>query len=48
MKLLKDYDHSIHPGKVNIIVDALNRESADSLAHISTEMRPIIKELYRH
>ena len=46
MKLLKDYDHSIHPGKVNIIVDALNRKSADSLAHISTEMRPIIKELH--
>ena len=47
MELLKDYDCSIlyHPGKENV-VDALNRKSAGSLAHISIERRPIIKELH--
>ena len=46
MELLKDYDCSIlyHPGKANV-ADALNRKSAGSLAHISTERISIIKEL---
>ena len=44
MELLKDYDYSIldHPGKANVVVDALSRKSVGSLAHISTESRPII------
>ena len=48
MELLKDYDCSIlyHPGKANVVADALSRKSAGSLAHISTERRPIIKELH--
>ena len=48
MQLLKDYDCSIlyHPGKANVVADALNRKSAGSLAHISIERRPIIKELH--
>ena len=48
MKLLKDYDCSIiyHPGKANVVVDALSRKSAGSLAHISIERRPITKELH--
>ena len=37
MKLLKDYDCSIHLGKANVVADALNRKSAENLAHISTE-----------
>ena len=39
MELLKDYDCSIlyHSGKANVVADALNRKSAGSLAHISTE-----------
>ena len=42
MELLKDYDCSIlyHPGKANVVVDALSRKSVDSLAHISR------KEIY--
>ena len=32
--------------KQNVVVDALNRKSTGSLAHISTERRPIIKELH--
>ena len=48
MELLKDYDCSIlyHLGKANVVADALSRKSAGSLAHISTERRPIIKELH--
>ena len=48
MKLLKDYNCSIlyHPGKANVVADALSRKSVGSLAHISTERRPIIKELH--
>ena len=48
MELLKDYDWSIlyHPGKMNVIADAVSRKSAGSLAHISTEERTIIKELH--
>ena len=48
MELLKDYDCSIlyHPDKANVVADALSRKSAGSLAHISTERRPIIKELH--
>ena len=48
MKLLKDYDCSIlyHPGKANVVADALSRKSSGSLAHISTERRPLVKELH--
>ena len=48
MELLKYYDCSIlyHPGKANVVADTLNRKSAGSLAHISIERRPIIKELH--
>ena len=49
LELLKDYDCSIfyHPSKANVVVaDALSRKSAGSFAHISTERRPIIKELH--
>ena len=48
MELLKDYDCSIlyHPGKANVVADALSRKSAGSLAHITTERRQIIKELH--
>ena len=48
LELLKDYDCSIlyHPGKANMVADALSRKSAGSLAYISTERRPIIKELH--
>ena len=48
LELLKDYDCSIlyHHGKANVVADALSRKSGGSLAHISTERRPIIKELH--
>ena len=48
MELLKDYDCSIlyYPGKVNVVADTLSRKSSGSLAHISTERRPLVKELH--
>jgi hypothetical protein len=48
MELLKDYDCTIqyHPGKANVVVDALSRKSLGSLAHIQEVRRPLIKELH--
>jgi hypothetical protein len=48
MELLKDYDCTIqyHPGKANVVVDALSRKSSRSLAHIQEVRRPLIKELH--
>ena len=49
MEPSKDYNCCsilYYPGKASIVADALSRKSAGSLAHISTERRPIIKELY--
>ena len=47
MELVKDYDCSIlyHPGKANVVADALSRKSLGSLAHIQVERRPIVQEL---
>ncbi|XP_050217605.1 uncharacterized protein LOC126668454 [Mercurialis annua] len=41
LELLKDYDCTIqyHPGKANMVADALSRKSAGSLAHVTTEWR---------
>ena len=48
MELLKDYDCSIlyHPGKANVVANALSRKSAGSITHIRTKRRPKIKELH--
>jgi hypothetical protein len=48
MELLSDYDCTIqyHPGKANVVVDALSRKSMGSLAHIQEVRRPLIKELH--
>ena len=49
MKLLKDYDCTIlyHPGKVNVVVDALSRKSMDSLAHIAPVRRSLVEEIHK-
>ena len=48
LELLKDYDCDIlyHPGKANMVADALSRKSSGSLAHISVEKRLLIQELH--
>ncbi|PNX87285.1 retrotransposon-related protein, partial [Trifolium pratense] len=48
MELLKDYDCTIlyHPGKANVVADALSRKSMGSFAHIVGVRRPIVKEFH--
>ena len=49
LELLKDYDCTIsyHPGKANVVADALSRKLVGSLAHISVERRPAVSEWQR-
>ena len=50
MELLQDYDITIlyHPGKVNVVADALNRKagSIGSLAHLQVSRRPLAREVH--
>ena len=47
--MLKDYDCTLlyHPGKANIVANALRRKSMGSLAHITPSKRPLIEEIYK-
>ena len=47
MELLKDYDYTIdyHPGKANVVADALSRKSTGSLAYMQTIQLPLMVEL---
>ncbi|XP_070004958.1 uncharacterized protein [Nicotiana sylvestris] len=47
MELHKDYDCSIlyHPGKANVVVDALSKISMGSLAHIAPAKRLLAKDI---
>ena len=47
MELLKDYDFTIdyHPGKANVVADALSRKSTGSLAYMQTIQLPLMVEL---
>ena len=47
MELLKDYDCTIdyHPGKANVMADALSRKSTSSLAYMQTIQLPLMVEL---
>ena len=47
IKLLKDYDCQIlyHPGKANVVADALSRKSMESLAHVAEQKKEMVKEL---
>ncbi|KAH0712585.1 hypothetical protein KY289_008544 [Solanum tuberosum] len=49
LELLKDYDMSIlyHPGKANVVVDALSRLSMGSTAHVDEEKRELAKDVHR-
>ena len=47
VELLKDYDCQIlyHPGKANVVADALSRKSMGSLSHVTVTERPLVREL---
>ena len=47
LELLKDYDCLImyHPGKANVVADALSRKSVRSLSHISVGRRPLYRKI---
>src|SRR5688572_1241028 len=49
LELLKDYDMSIlyHPGKANVVVDALSRLSMGSTAHIEEDKKELARDVHR-
>ena len=49
IELLKDYDYTIqyHPGKVNIVVDALSRKSLGSLSHLIVKRWQPVRDFQR-
>lgn len=49
MELLKDYDMSMlyHPGKANVVDNALSRVTMGSIVHIEAEKKELAKEVHR-
>ncbi|WMV24056.1 hypothetical protein MTR67_017441 [Solanum verrucosum] len=49
LEFLKDYDMSVHyhPGKANVVVDALSRLSMGSVAHVEEERKELAKDVHR-
>ncbi|KAH0698841.1 hypothetical protein KY284_013056 [Solanum tuberosum] len=49
LEFLKDYDMSVHyhPGKVNVVADALSRLSMGSVAHVEEERKELAKDVHR-
>lgn len=47
MELLEDYNCVIlyHPGKANVVADALSQKSMGSLAHLILTRRPLEREI---
>ncbi|XP_070009934.1 uncharacterized protein [Nicotiana sylvestris] len=49
LELLRDYDIDIlyHPGKANVVADALSRKSMGSLARLRVDQRPLAWEVHQ-
>ncbi|KAH0661557.1 hypothetical protein KY284_026488 [Solanum tuberosum] len=49
LELLKDYDMSVlyHPGKANVVADALSRISMGSISHMEEEKRELARDVHR-
>ena len=49
LELLKDYDMNVHyhPGKANVVIDALSMMIMGSTAHIEEENKELAKEVHR-
>ncbi|TMW85548.1 hypothetical protein EJD97_022970 [Solanum chilense] len=49
LKLLKYYDMSVlyHPGKTNVVVDALKRMTMGSVSHVDGAKKDLVKEVHR-
>ena len=49
LELLKDYDMSVlyHPGKTNVVDDALSRMSMGSVAHIENSKKKLAQEVHQ-
>ena len=47
LKLVKDYDCVInyHPGKANVVADALSRKSATNLATLLTTRKELLRDI---
>ena len=49
LEFLKDYDMSVHyhPGKANVVVDALSRLYMGSVAHVEEKRKDLVKDVHR-
>ena len=49
LEFLKDYDMSVHyhPGKANVVPDALSRLSMGSVAHVEEKIKDLVKHGHR-
>ena len=49
LELLKDYDMSVlyHPGKANVVADALSRLSMRSTSHIEDSKKELVRDVHR-
>ena len=49
LELLKDYDISVlyHPGKSNVVVDALSRMTMGSVSHIDEAKKYLMRDVHR-
>ena len=49
MDLLKDYDMNVHyhPGKDNVVADALSSMSMRCIAHVEDDKKELVKDIHR-